>query len=276
MKSKSILIKQSVLYSYGIITGISTVTGILGYTIKDVFSDISCWLSALLFLGVFILLSFIIYRVLLIINKQGLSVVINGMDICVRNGDIFNGSGLKVIPFNERFDTKVDDIIISHDSLNGQMIDMNIDKIKDINRTIRDARKDTSNLSPTRDGDKYIYPLGRIIKYNDYLLLSMTHFDNQNRAYINIREYESMLSNMWDEIRRVYAGKKIIMPLIGSGITTINGMKEKNNTVLLKCMLCTLKRSKFKFKNGIEIVLTQDTINNMDLVRLKEEFKNGV
>lgn len=276
MKSKSILIKQSVLYSYVFITGISTVTGILGYTIKDIFSDISWWLCALLLLGIFILLSLIVYMGLLLINKKGLSVVINGKDICVRNGDIFNESGLKVIPFNERFDTKVDDIIISHDSLNGQMIDMNIDKIKDINKTIRDARKDTSNLSPTKDGDKYVYPLGRIIKYNDYLMLSMTHFDNQNRAYINIHEYESMLSNMWDEIRRVYAGKKIIMPLIGSGITTINGMKEKNNTVLLKCMLCTLKRSKFQPKNGIEIVLTQDTINKMDLVRIKEEFKNGV
>lgn len=276
MKSKSILIKQSVLYSYVFITGISTVTGILGYTIKDIFSNISWWLCALLLLGIFILLSLIVYMGLLLINKKGLSVVINGKDICVRNGDIFNESGLKVIPFNERFDTKVDDIIISHDSLNGQMIDMNIDKIKDINKTIRDARKDTSNLSPTKDGDKYVYPLGRIIKYNDYLMLSMTHFDNQNRAYINIHEYESMLSNMWDEIRRVYAGNKIIMPLIGSGITTINGMKEKNNTVLLKCMLCTLKRSKFQPKNGIEIVLTQDTINKMDLVRIKEEFKNGV
>ena len=72
------------------------------------------------------------------------------------------------------------------------------------------------------------------------------------------------------------AGKKIIIPLIGSGITTMTGIKEKNNTMLLKCMLCTLKRSRFQPKNGITIVLTDETINNINMVKIKEEFKNGI
>lgn len=276
MKSKKILLKQSALYSYIFITGISTMTGILGYTIKDVCKDISWWLCGLILISLFIIATLIIYFILIILNRKGISTTINGVNICVKNGNLFNTTGLKIIPFNERFDTKVDDIIISHDSLNGQMIDKHIDDLKDLNKKIREARKDNSRLTPEKIGDHYVYPLGRIIKYNDYLMLSMSHFDDQNRAYINIHEYEIMLSNMWDEIRRVYAGKKIVMPLIGSGITTINGVKEKNNTVLLKCILCTLRRSRFQPKNGIDIILTQDTIDKMDLIRIKEEFKNGI
>ena len=276
MKSKKILLKQSALYSYMFITGISTMTGILGYTVKDVFKDISWWLCGLILLSLFFIVSLIIYIILVILNRKGISTTINGVNICIKNGDLFNIDGLKIIPFNERFDTKVDDIIISHDSLNGQMIDKYIEDLKDLNKAIRDAKKDSSKLVPEKVGENYVYPLGRIIKYNDYLMLSMSHFDAQNRAYINIHEYETMLSNMWDEIRRVYAGKKIVMPLIGSGITTINGVKEKNNTILLKCILCTLRRSRFQPKNGIEIILTQDTIDKIDLVRIKEEFKNGI
>ena len=276
MKSKIILLKQSCLYSYMFISGINTIIGIIGYTIRDIFINISWWLCGLIIIFVFVLFSLAIYIILSILNKKGISLIINGKDVAIRTQDIFNVEGLKVIPFNERFDTKVDDIIISRDSLNGQMIAKNFDNLEDIRKTIRDAKNGTSILKPTKVGTKYIYPLGRIIKYNDYLMLSMSHFDKQNRAFINIHEYEVMLSNMWDEIRRVYAGKKIIMPLIGSGITTINEIKEKNNTMLLRCMLCTLRRSKFQPKNGIEIVLSQDVIDRIDLVKIKEEFKNDL
>lgn len=276
MKSKKILLKQSISYSYVFITGINTITGVLGYTIKDIFEDFSWWLCGLILISLFIVTAIIIYFILIILNRKGISTTINGVNVSVKNGNLFNIDGLKIIPFNERFDTKVDDVVISHDSLNGQMIDKYVDNLNDLKKTIRDAKKDNSKLTPEKVGEHYVYPLGRIIKYNDYLMLSMSHFDDQNRAYINIHEYETMLSNMWDEIRRVYAGKKIVMPLIGSGITTINGVKEKNNTILLKCILCTLRRSRFQPKNGIEIILTQDTINKIDLVRIKEEFKNGI
>lgn len=107
-------------------------------------------------------------------------------------------------------------------------------------------------------------------------MLAMSHFDKQNQAYIHINEYESMLTNMWYEIRRVYAGKKIVIPLIGSGITTMTGIKEKNNTMLLKCMLCTLKRSRFQPKNGITIVLTDEAMNSIEMVKIKEEFKSDI
>ena len=156
------------------------------------------------------------------------------------------------------------------------MIDKYVTDVDDLNNVIKIAASEKVELSPIKKKNLLIYPLGRIIKYHDFLMLAMSHFDNQNQAHINANEYESMLTNMWSEIRRVYAGKKIIIPLIGSGITTMTGIKEKNNTMLLKCMLCTLKRSGFQPKNGITIVLTDEVINSIDMVKIKEEFKNGI
>ena len=48
---------------------------------------------------------------------------IEGTTVHIVTGDIFEQKGLKVIPFNEYFDTQVDDRIISKRSLNGQYIE---------------------------------------------------------------------------------------------------------------------------------------------------------
>lgn len=276
MKSNKYLLKKSYLYSYAVISGVSTITGILGYTIKDAFKALSWWQCSLMLIFLFFIITFFIFYILLIFNKKGFSIIINGVSVSIKIGDIFKKDGLKVIPFNERYDTIVDDVIISHTSLNGQMIDKNAEKIEDINETIRTAENTNSKFAPIMKGNIVIYPLGKIIKFEDYLMLAMSHFDDQNRAYININEYEGMLYNMWEELRRVYAGKKIVLPLIGGGITTLNETKEKDPNVLLKCMLCTFRRSKFQPNNGIEIVLTQKTVENMDLFKIKEEFKNDI
>ena len=141
-----------------------------------------------------------------------------------------------------------------------------------INKTILDAKKSKTELKSYIKKGKVTYPLGRIIRYNEFLMLAMSHFDNQNRAYINSREYETMLMNMWGEIRRVYARHPIILPLIGGGITTFNSIDDKDYTVLLKCMLCTLVRSKFRPEGGITIVLTKEVLNSIDIVKIKEVF----
>lgn len=276
MKSLKIIIKKSLYYSFAIVTGISTIASILGFSLKDLFETHEIIKSFLTLIIAFLIIFIIILLMLLVSNHKGFTTIINGKEITIRNDNIFTAQGLKVIPFNERFDTKVDDIVISHDSLNGIMIDKYVTDVDDLNNVIKIAASEKVELSPIKKKNLLIYPLGRIIKYHDFLMLAMSHFDNQNQAYINANEYESMLTNMWSEIRRVYAGKKIIIPLIGSGITTMTGIKEKNNTMLLKCMLCTLKRSRFQPKNGITIVLTDETINNINMVKIKEEFKNGI
>ena len=101
---------------------------------------------------------------------------------------------------------------------------------------------------------------------------AFSHFDDQNRAYIVNGEYEQILIRMWSEIRRVYAMKKITIPLLGAGITDIIGTSEKNYTGLLKCILCTFRNSKFQPDKGITIILTKDAIKNINMNEIREEF----
>ena len=55
------------------------------------------------------------------------------------------------------------------------------------------------------------YPLGRIITYQDYMLLAFSHFEN-NQAKLSHNDYEICLRAMWNEISRVYANRPITIP----------------------------------------------------------------
>ena len=70
---------------------------------------------------IFLLIMFL--RMLYKANKETFKKLrINDTDVKIVFGDIFAQNGIKVIAFNEYFDTQVDDRIISETSLNGQYI----------------------------------------------------------------------------------------------------------------------------------------------------------
>ena len=126
--------------------------------------------------------------------------------------------------------------------------------------------KDPKNLPRKKTNRGFKFPLGRIIKYKNYLLLSFSHFDDDNVAQITRIEYEQCLITMWKELRRTYNGETIVLPLIGSGITSFTDLTEKSNIDLLKCMICTLKFSKEQFQSDIKIVVKSEVWDDLNLV----------
>lgn len=269
-------IKNSAKYSFAIVSGASTIAGLWGYTIRDINAQWEWWKPALILLGLFVLFCIIIYFILAMKMKyyahKPYTTIINGKTVEIKAADIFLETGLKVIPFNERFDLQVDNVIISHKSLNGQMIDSYVDNKQELASVINSAPNDDSVYKPKFKNGEYIYPLGRLIKYNDFALLSFSHFNKQNEANIRIGEYEQLLFVMWKEMRRIYASEHIVLPLLGAGITTIEGIQEKNFTAMLKCILCTLRNSNFQPSEGITIVLTEETIKGIDMNEIRESF----
>ena len=261
-------IRRALQFAFAILTGVSTVASLCGYSIKDIDTKVSWWKYTLVLLGVYVILTVIIYFVLNSRKHKPYGTKINGNKVKIFAGDIFSFNGWKLIPFNERFDTLVDDKIIAHNTLHGMMVD-NYANLDELDNIIKLAADEPSRLRRDR---KNRYPLGRIIVYKDFLLLAFTHFDDQNRAYVGIDEYESILLNMWAEIRRVYAAKPIAIPLLGGGITTINGTRYKDYTELLKCILCTLRRSNFQSVEEISIILTDKVLKEVDMNRIKEVF----
>jgi hypothetical protein len=189
--------------------------------------------------------------------------------VTIRQGDIFAEPGCRVISCNEYYDTQVDDIVIDNDSLHGQLINRLDDEGKQaLDQTVAD--NDTSPLQRFEDNTKkWRYPLGRIKRFvydnQTYLLLALTHFNAQNKAFTDRGEYEQTLRTMWDEIDRTHGSEAIFLPLIGSGKARL----KMSNTEILRCMLCTLRTSGVEIKKPITIVLKEKALEDIDLYELK-------
>lgn len=273
MKIKeNIVLKKSINYSFSIVTGVSTVVGIMGFTIRDISDKLKWWQCSLILVAIFTAISIILFSIFSMFKHKEYKTTINNSNVKIKVGNIFSENGAKLIPFNERFDTIVDDVVIAHNSLNGKFIDSHVEDINDLNEKIQAAKNAASSLKPTEIDNKIIYPLGRVISYNDYLLLAFTHFDEENKAYIKIGEYEQLLIRMWKEIRRTYAARPIVIPFLGTGISNIDGVQSENYTDLLRCILCTFRNSKFQPQEGLTIILTQEAIEKVDMNVIKEEF----
>lgn len=208
------------------------------------------------------------------LTKKEVTLNIRGMKVIVKEGDILTSNGWKLIPFNEYFDTQVDDVIIAHNSLNGKYIDSLGDDDKEALKLAITA----DNNSPLQrhnspDGLKTRYELGTIKVFQEVMMLALTHFNEQNEAHTNRAEYEHTLRKMWKEIRRTYQGKPINIPLIGGGLTQLDDMTEKPNDQLLRCILCTLRTSNITFDENVQIsiILTKKALETVNLYELKGE-----
>ena len=223
--------------------------------IKCIFQNIFNWN---------ILIAIILYLILFYLANtlKKIEFNISKIKVEIRRGDIFIEKGLKVIPFNEKFDTEVDDKIISKNSLNGKFLNRR-DLVKDINSFKNELKKEMKK-EMIEGTDRY--KLGSIFKWNnEYLITSFSKSDDKNQAYLKLENYYLFLEKFWENLSAVYSGEDIVIPLLGSGITRLDIEDED----LLKMMLLTLKMSRKKF-DRIIIALTEDKLEKIDLYHLKE------
>ena len=209
-------------------------------------------------------------------SLTNININIHGSNVNIKCGDLFSETGLKTIPFNEFFDTTVDDKIISHKSLNGFFINQLFkDNIYELDKFIVD-NSDASDIIdrnyPRQRGGKTVkFKLSTIFVYNDYIITAFSKFDEYNRATLSMPEYIEFLINFWDRVNRIYAQKSVSVPVFGSGITRIKEHKNIGDEDLLEIMLWTFKLSemKFKYPARLTIVIHKDKISQINLFKLK-------
>lgn len=262
--------KDSFTFSFAILTIVQTVAEITGFYDLPFISSMAWWQELLCILAIFCILTTLTFIVILVISLRGISLSIGNNQVRIKQADIFKQDGLRLIPFNEYFDTEVDDITIAHNSLNGKFIDDHITDINLLKDVILNAPKVNGLNSNSVNGKKQ-FPLGRIIKFKEYILLAFTHFDENKSAYLSHTDYEKCLIQMWKEIDRVYANTPVFIPLLGSGITRFTDTPNKDNLSLIKCLLCTLKMSGVHIKQTITICLTKKTMNDINIYELKSK-----
>jgi hypothetical protein len=207
---------------------------------------------------------------------------IEGSTVLVKVGDLFEQDGLKVIAFNEYYDTKVDNRIISEQSLNGIFIKRYLKvPVQDLDHHIEgysfSAGDFIEEQSGRPEGKKKRYRLGSVCVYGDFVLTAFSRFDEKNRATLTMPEYLEFMINFWDRVNTVYALKSVSTAILGSGITRIRGHKNISDEDLLKIMLWTFRISemRFKYPAKLTIVIHKDKIGQINLLDIKSA-RNGV
>lgn len=261
--------KDSSMLAFIILGGIETVMSVMSVTL-DCIGNIPARIGIVV--AAYVILAAIVLYVKYRRAKSEITLTIRGINVTVKRGDIFRADGWKLIPFNEYFDTQVDDVIIAKSSLNGKYIEsLSDDDKEELRQAINTDDKSPLPRHCSPDGTRTRYELGTIKTFRDTMMLALTHFNEQHEAHTNRAEYEHTLRTMWKEIGRVYAGKPITLPLIGAGLTRLDDMATKPNAELLKCIICTLRTSTIMFNAPITILLTEDALKTVNLYELKGE-----
>jgi hypothetical protein len=208
-------------------------------------------------------------------QSKNINIKIKGLKVNILYGDLFNTEGLKLIPFNEYFDTLVDNVVIAENSLNGKFIKSNYPQIDILDNQIQQklVGKEFETNTNRIIGKQSKYELGSIVEVeNNYLLTAFTHFDDQNRAYLTKAEYLLCLDNLWKEINRVYAQRNINIPLLGSGISRIGNDLSLQD--YLEQILNSLKLSDIDNTHDTEIniILHESVKENINLFDIKSNF----
>ena len=211
-----------------------------------------------------------------------INLTIEESTVVIKTGDIFKQEGLKVIAFNEYFDTQVDERIIAQASLNGKFIREYCDcSVSELDAYIENYRFDSDEIKEINadrpEGKKQKFEIVTICVYHDYILTALSKFNRHNEAYLTMPEYLGFLINFWDKVNRVYAQKSVSVPIFGSGLTRIKGHKIIDEQDLLKIMLWTFRISEMRFKHPakLTIMIHEGKIDKVNLLELKTA-RNGL
>lgn len=199
---------------------------------------------------------------------------INNSTVEVKIGDLFKQAEFKVIAFNEYFDTLVDDEIIAERTLNGVYIKRVLQNgVFELDRLIdeRLAEKITGTNEDRKKGKQKRYELGTILKHGDYLLTAFSRFDSDNRAFLFMKDYINFLLNFWNEVDRIYNGRSVSLPLLGSGITRFKEYPVTEQE-LLELLVWSFKisRIKFTYPSRVSIIIDESRRDKINFYKLKE------
>lgn len=264
--------KKLIQKFYGILSIIGTLTSLI-FIFVDIPLTKKNWVGLISLILLVISYIYIWYKSN---NIKKLELNIEGSPLEIKFGDLFKEDGLKVIAFNEYFDTQVDNIIIAKNSLNGFFVENYINDIIEFDDRISNdihLNEKIIDINITRKAGKTTqYKLGSIFAYEDFLLTAFSHFDEENRAYLSMQDYIGCLLEFWNEIDIIYAGRTIVLPLLGSGITRFKGYENVSEQELLEIILWSFKvsRIKFHYPSKVKIIISNDKKDKISLFDLSK------
>lgn len=234
------------------------------YTCKYIVLAVLIALLALIFI---VLMLIMLFRV-----KAEFKINGNKVKVCV--GDVLNAdlNAIKIIHCNEYFDTELGDII-SANTLHGKYLKKYYTPtavLSDLDLRIAQTLPNGKANNGRKSGKKIKYRLGELFVDRDgFVLLAFSHFDNNNRAYIEPKDYWDCLISMWENLDKIHGGRKIVLTVFGTGMTRFNNHENIDVQFALDMMLMSLRLIHKSFRGGIEILLSSEAIKQVNLQSLK-------
>ena len=206
------------------------------------------------YIVVFVLIALFIHGYLRCREK----IIIKGKNysIQVEYGDIFLKSDCKkVISFDECFTTSVgiNPADVNADSICGQFLQQHPLSTQEMQHLIDDA-----HLKPTRSKSKFQsktrYDSGKLVPYNDFLLMSFAKLDENGSGGMTHDEFLDCLSILWKEIDKYYGQKNVCISILGSGVTRM-GDESLTQQKLLDIIVGSYKLSSHKIKPPYQLYI---------------------
>jgi hypothetical protein len=286
MKKKVDLFDKNLLKQYfAILSGVSVILSfvLIGVNIPDKYKYPTMIVLFLILIAIYFLMWVKANR------SDDVTLNINNSTVRIKVGDIFEDQEhredgdeeppLKVIAFNEYFDTHVDDKIISKRTLNGKYVNERINNIEEFDRSLELelAEKVTYFNENRKEGKKKKYKLGTIFQHDNYLLTAFSKFDANNRAHLYMNDYINFLINFWNEVDIVYGGRTVVIPLLGSGMTRFKEYDTVSEQELLELLIWSFKVSRIKFKHPAHvcIVIHKSSKDKISFYKLRS-VENGL
>lgn len=263
-------------YFFAAVGTLSSVVTLISFVfeLKD-----PCWVWIVVYVVVVLGLS-IAFGVWQTWKKEKISIKIsNNLTVNVQAGNLFDyakDGNYVVIPVNEFFDTIVDDKIINSGTIHGQFINKYYadDHIKLHEETesyfASHKIKGKTAKRPNSEGYKTQYPLGTcaiIDKDNThFVLLAMTHFDDEDHAFVELSEFGRSVSLLCNSLRDVVGQNPIYMPLMGMGMSRLNQTAQ----FMLKYTLDTIVGKKdLALLGGVNIIVYPPMAKTLNLNEIK-------
>ena len=183
------------------------------------------------------LLLVIIIVIALYRNREKLtySYFIENKDIKIKLivGDIFKEKGDKVITTNTTFDTKMEGRFISEESLQGQLYLKYYKELEELDSVIEKKLSKETYIDLKRENSKSKrYKIGTTIKlsHRDFCTYWVALANiNESGKPINccLEDLQNSLVSLWNHVLTQGHMEKLVIPIMGSGKTTLNESREK-------------------------------------------------
>ena len=257
-----------------IVSGISILVSFLViiYPLPDTFPK---WLALVILTALFIILYICTW--LYIKYRRQVSITINNTKVIIREGDLFQKKGNKVIPANDYFDTIVGDGIVDPKSLHAKYIKSFAQATPDeLNDRIRKSLSNKALIGvdlKRPKGNQNRYKLGTIYDdQNGFFLLAFARYDNDNKATLTEEEIMSCYLNMWKEIDTYKGSASVSIPVMGGSKIVRGKMSHFTPQQLIELILWTFRINDINLCRGatLNIVIHKSMMKEINLTDLKK------